>query len=386
MMNKKEIAAMRRQFKADSEQIIIRDVLNVYVQKESGHIFHHDCSPFEMLDKQFQDLFLNNCKKVLTGNINEKLFTLRFTPDVEDPSQQILYAGLITKDREKWQEEMIRIVEKMSETRVYDFDTVVTFIYGNYRKPVKARSLESEEGGNDHVYENPFIICSINKTTQPEMSLVFDYIEKEFKANSEVDPIINLTKPLTGFLFPAIIDGASDVNHLLYTAEKANKPDDMFIENVLNCKVAATAAEEKDGFGLILSKLAGDQVNADLLSNIYQEINSIIKESEDDEVEVPHLDYEDVEHVLSVSGVENVDSAQVKDTFKTVFDNEQHTFNASSLLPKKVKINTDIAKISLDPTQLKNVKYITLEGKRCLLIEIEDGVEIEGFELESSPL
>lgn len=386
MMNKKEIAALRRQFKADSEQIVIRDVFNVYVQKESGHIFHHDCTSFELLEKEFQDLLLNNCKKVLTGHINEKLFTLRFTPDVEDPSQQILYAGLITKDREKWQEQMIRIVEKLSETKVYDFDTVVTFIYGNYRKPVTARSLDSGEGGNDNVYENPFIICSLNKTTKPEMSLVFDYIEKEFRTNTEVDPIINLTKPLTGFLFPAIIDGSSDINHLLYAAEKANKPDDMFIENVLNCKVATTAAEEKDGFGLILSKLAGDQVNADLLSNIYQEISTIITESEHDEVEIPHLDYEDVEHVLSVSGIANIDSAQVKETFKTVFDNEQHTFNAGSLLPKKVNIKTDIAKISLDPTHLKNVKYITHEGKRCLLIEIEDGVEIEGFELESSPL
>ena len=49
-----------------------------------------------------------------------------------------------------------------------------------------------------------------------------------------------------------------------------------------------------------------------------------------------------------------------------------------------MKINTDTTKISIDPKHLKDVKYITYEGKRCLLLEIGDDVEIEGFTLDSS--
>lgn len=386
-MNKKDIAAIRKQFKPDNELMDIRDIFNVYVQKESGNIYHHDSRPFELLDKESQDLFYENCKKVLTGQVNTKLFTLKFEHNVQDSTQTILFEGLQATDRTEWQEHMLEIVEKMFESHVYDFDTVVTFIYGEYRKPVKKRSLESGEGGTDHVYANKFILCSLNKTSQPETSLVFDYIEKEFKANSEVDPVINLTKPLTGFLFPAFRDHASDVNHLLYSAGKANDPDEMFIEDVLNCGGMITAAEEKDGFELIVSKLAGDQVDANILSNIYEEIDQIIQDNEEDEAETtaPSLDYRDVEHILSVSGVEDIDTDKVKETFQTVFDDEQHEFKADSLLPKKVKINTDIAKISINPEHLKNVKYITHNGKRCLLIEIDDGVEIEGFQLESAP-
>ena len=92
-----------------------------------------------------------------------------------------------------------------------------------------------------------------------------------------------------------------------------------------------------------------------------------------------------MEHILTSSGVENIDTETVKDTLQTIFDDDQYSFKTESLLPKKVKINTEIAKIAIDPKHLKNVKYITYEGKRCLLLEIEDNVEIEGFNLDTSP-
>src|SRR5690625_6412213 len=77
-----------------------------------------------------------------------------------------------------------------------------------------------------------------------------------------------------------------------------------------------------------------------MLYNIYEEIDHIIKKSkEDEDSETPQLDYNDVEHILSASGVENVDTERVKQTFQTIFDDEQHAFEAESLLPNKVKIN-----------------------------------------------
>lgn len=384
-MNKKELSHIRRQFKPDNELMTIHDIFNVYVQKETGDIYHHETNPFLMLEKETQDMFLDNFKKVLTGTVDAKLFTLKFKREegIDNLTQNILYEGLQTDDKAEWQTEMLEIVEKIYAEKVYDFDTVVTFIHGEYRKPVKARDSNGE-GGNDDVYANKFILCSLNKTDQPETSFTFDYIEKAFKASHDVDPIINLTKPLTGFLFPAFHDYASDVNHIVYSAGKANDPDEIFIDSILECEGMMTATESKDSFELVISKLAGDKVNANVLSNIYEEIDQIIEESKEDEEEIPDLDYHDVEHILSNSGVKDVDSEKVKETFETIFDDEQHSFKADSLLPKKVKINTETTKITIDPKHLNNIKYITYEGKRCLLIEIEDDVEIEGFLLDST--
>jgi hypothetical protein len=386
-MKKKDIANIRKQFKLDNDLMKIREIFNVYVKKESGEIYHHVSQPFQMLELEAQELFLTNFKKVLTGYLDAKLFELKFIRDVEDSTQHILFEGLRADSTEDWKENMLQIVGKMFAHTVYEFDTMVTFIRGEYRIPTRKRDLESEEGGNDEVYSNEFILCSLNKTDQPKKALLFDYIEKEFKSNNVFDPIINLASPLSGFLFPAFNDNSADVNHILYCAGKANQPDGTFIEGVLNCEDIITAVEDKDSFEQILKKVIGDQVDSKVISNVYEEIDKMVQENEEsEESEAPTLDYRDIERILTVSGVENVETAQVEHAFKAVVDDEKHEFKASSLVPKSIKINTKVADVSISPKELKNVKYIMYQGKRCLLLEIDEDVVVEGFRLESETL
>ncbi|CEG26469.1 DUF4317 domain-containing protein [Bacillus sp. B-jedd] len=388
-MNKKDIANIRKQFKLDNFYLKLGEIFNVYVKKETGEVYHHVSQPFEMLEQEAQELFLDNFKKVLTGQLDAKLFELKFSRDDEThgSTQTILYEGLQTGQTEDWKEYMLGIVEKMFARGSNEFDTVVTFIRGEYRKASKKRDLESEEGGDDEVYASRFILCSVNKTDQPKRALTFDYIEKQFKSHHFLDPIINLASPLSGFLFPAFNDNAADVNHILYCAGKVNQPDGRFIEEVLNCEEIITAKEDKDSFEQILKSVIGDEVDSKVISNVYEEIDRRVQENEElEESEVPKLDYRDVEHILTASGVENVDTAKVEHAFKSVVSDEKHEFKASSLVPKSIKINTKIADVTINPKDLKNVKYIIYNGKRCLLLEVDEDVIVEGFRLESEML
>lgn len=52
------------------------------------------------------------------------------------------------------------------------------------------------------------------------------------------------------------------------------------------------------------------------------------------------INYQDVERILKVSGVEDVDTAKVEHAFKSVIDDEHHEFKAANLVPKSIKINT----------------------------------------------
>ncbi|MED1470652.1 DUF4317 domain-containing protein [Bacillus salipaludis] len=385
-MNKKDIANIRKQFKLDNYRMNIREIFNVYVQKESGEIYHQVCQPFQLLEQEAQELFLANFKKVLTGNLDAKLFELKFQRDVEYSTQSILFEGL-QADSEDWQDNMVEIVEKMLAQGTYDFDMVVTFIRGEYRKPTKKRNPESEEGGDDAVYSNEFILCSLNKTDHPKKALMFDYIEKEYKSYHVVDPIINLESPMSGFLFPTFNDNASDVNHILYCAGKANEPDLRFIEEVLNSEEIMTAQDDKDCFDFILKEVMGDEVEPRVISNVYEEIDKMIQENaEKEESEIPTLDTRDIERILTVSGVENVEPAKVEHAFKAIIDDEKYEFKASNLVPKTIKINTKLADVTINPKDLKYVKYITFEGKRCLLLEVDEEVMVEGFKLESETL
>jgi hypothetical protein len=380
-MNKKDIAQIRKQFKKDNDSLKISNIFNVYIMKESSEIYHHQSQPFEMLDSEQQELFLNNFKKLLGGSLDEKLFELKFQRDAENNSQLILHQGLLSSDVEEWKERMLQMVGKMLLNRQYEMDIVITFIRGEYFKPTKRRNEEAEVSERDTVYSFPFILCSINNTQEPKKELLFDYVQKEFKYNFVVDPIINLNAPIAGFLFPCFTDNAADVNHILYSAGKVHEPDHEFIENVLNSEETMTAKDDKIVFEEIIKDVTRDQLNTSTLSNVYEEINRMIEENEEEEH--PKLDSKDVERVLKMSGLEDISTEKVASAFQKVIDDDKYEIKASSVVPKynskSIKINTKVANISISPQDLKFVKQVHLSGKRYLMIEVEEDTVIEGF-------
>ncbi|SDN52050.1 protein of unknown function [Fictibacillus solisalsi] len=380
-MNKKDIAQIRKQFKKDNHSLKISNIFNVYIMKETSEIYHHQNQPFEMLDPDQQELFLINFKKLLGGNLDEKLFELKFQRNAENNSQLILHQGLLSSDVEDWKERMLQIVGKMLLNRQYEKDIVITFIRGEYFKPSKRRGADAEESANDTVYSHPFILCSINNTQEPKKELLFDYVEKEFKYNFVLDPVINLNAPMGGFLFPCFTDNAADVNHILYSSGKVHEPDYSFIEDVLNGEETMTAKDDKAVFEEIIKHVTSDQLNTSTLSNVYEEIHRMIEENEEEEQ--PKLDTKDVERVLTMSGLEDISSEKVESAFKNIIDDQNYEIKASNVVPKynskSIKINTKVANISISPQDLRYVKQVHLSGKRYLMIEVEEDTVVEGF-------
>ena len=41
-MNKKDVAAIRKQFKLETDLLTIQDIYNVYVRQESNEIYHEE--------------------------------------------------------------------------------------------------------------------------------------------------------------------------------------------------------------------------------------------------------------------------------------------------------------------------------------------------------
>ncbi|WP_405103602.1 DUF4317 domain-containing protein [Oceanobacillus sp. FSL H7-0719] len=382
-MNKKDIASFRRQLKVENDLLKISEIFNVYIMKESSEIYHQVSTPFEMLEKEQQELFMNNFKKVLAGQLDQKLFEMRFAPDAENSSQLILHQAMLSNDPEDWNNRMLEIVEKMLSVKQYEQDIVVTFIRGEYLKTVKPISEETEESDRDKVYSHSFIMCTINTTQDPKKELLFDYVEKEFKYNFVVDPIIDLNSPLSGFLFPCFSEGAADVNHILYSAGKSKELDFSFIEDVLNAEEIMTAEEDKIVFEEIVKDVAGEQLSTETLANVYEEIQRVIEET--DPEDTPKLDYRDVETVLKSSGVEDVETEKVEAAFKKVIDDEHFELKANNVMPKynskSIKVQTKVADLKLSPQELRYVRQMRINGKLCLVIELEENTVIEGFEM-----
>ncbi|GBF76821.1 hypothetical protein PA598K_05313 [Paenibacillus sp. 598K] len=387
-MIKKEVAHIRKQFKLDHEMLTIHDILNVYIMKESDEIYHYECQPFALVDREKQELYMLNFKKLLTGELDQKLFELKFQEEAEDPTRVLLHQGMVTGDTEEWMNLMLHLVEKMLTDNTYERDTVVTFVRGHYYRPTKSRNDEAEVSEKDEMFSHPFILCSVNSTEQQRKSLLFDYVEREFKYNVNVDPIIKLSTPEQGFLYPSVTDNVSDVNRVLYCVGKINEPNTQFITQVLNAERTVTALEERTIFEEIVKEVAGDELDAATIAQVYEEIHRVIEDHEEEEP--PKLDYRDVEQLLTVSGVENVTTERVEEAFRTVADDRNYELKASSVIPKfnskSIKIQTKVASIAVSPEDLRYVKQVNYRGKRCILIEVDEEVVIEGFTLTTENL
>ncbi len=395
-MNKKDIADIRKRFKLDTELLKITDIYNVYIQQESSEIYHEELRAFSLLDREQQELFLANFKKVLGGKLDIKLFEVKFQPQEEgqtDHTQHLLYEGLEAGQVADWKENMQKIALKMVQDAQHEKDVVVTFIRGTYFKTTKRKSDESEMDFRDETYTTPFILSSMNQTELPKSSLVFDFVEKEFKSNVLVDPVIKLSSPVGGFLFPSFTDNAADINRVLYAASKANKPDFQFIENVLNGDEIITAEEDKAVFEEIVKAVIGDEVNSRTLAGVYDEINQMLlieSESDDEDEETPMMDVKEVERVLKASGMKDISTEKVERAFQQVVEDKTYEMKASHIVPsytsKSIKISTKVADIAINPQDLRYVKQVNYNGKRCILIEVEEDTMIEGFKLISEEL
>jgi len=391
-MNKKELADIRKEFKLDSGMLKIQEIYSVYLKKDNVQIdyepiIYSEFNYFDRMDMDKKELFLGNFKKVLTGALDTKIFELDFQnieeEKEEEYAQKILTLALKANTKYDIEDQINILIKKISANYKYETDVVVTFIKAEYWLGSSHKNATSNESIDDAVQSFNFILSSINKIDAPKRTLKFDYTDKEFKANSALDSVINLNAPLEGFMFPSLSGGYSDYNKLLYYASKPKELNTSFIENVLNCGFKFTAEDEKNCFGDILKSIIGDKIKPELMQDIYANIHELAEQSEDGET--PILGLTDVKNILNNCGAEIV--CDIETAFEETCGSK-YDFKINNIVPefnsKSIKITSEIANISLTPKDLNSVKQVlNKDGRRCLLIEIEDDIVIEGFKLET---
>lgn len=378
-MNKKDIAAIRKEFKSESYKLNLKEMYSVYVKKDGGEILHSELSYFENFDSDKKDLYFTNFKKVLSSALDTKVFELGFTETGDNSTNSILYTALNMEDKSLAVEELNKIVNKLSEDYKYETDVVLTFVFGEYFKGNSNRNINADESEDDVTNIFKFVLATINKVEFPKKNIIFDYESRRITANSSMEVVINLTSPLDGFLFPVLTEGYTDINKILYYTGKPKELSSSFVENFLNCNVKLTAQDEKECFHNILASVLGEKVKTEMIQDIYTAL------SENAEEDAETVGAEDIKSVLKARGI---DEGNTVDAAFEEFCGSKCDFRINNIIPdlntKSIKISSELAEITITPRDLSMVKQVRdKSGKKCLLIEINDDMEINGLKLET---
>lgn len=382
-MLKKDIDQFRKQLKLDNPLLTIHELLKVYVVKDAKEVYFHERRSFELFPREEQELFLQNFRKSLMGRVDQKLFTFRFQDEGKMVRQRELYDSLHL-DSSSWTEKMVDIVTERVQLKPYENDMVFSFVRGEYITSQREADTYEEV---DESFVNPFILCTINETKEPDRELLFDYVEKEFTYHVAVNPVINLQTPVHGFLFPSFSQGQANVNEVLFTTKKAYVLDSILLDDVLQVEEGPTAEDEKLIFSEVVKRVAGDQLNRQRLQTIYEVIHHKIEDYDEEEaIDGPlTLDYQDLTEVFVQSGLQQIEESKVKEALLSVTEDSQYEMKAENTIPnyttKSLKIKTKIANFSLRPQDLDYIRQVKYNGKTYMMIELDEESAIDGFEL-----
>ena len=172
---------------------------------------------------------------------------------------------------------------------------------------------------------------------------------------------------------------------MLYYSKKPEELQAEFVENMFGCEASLTAGEQKESFQSVISDTLGEECNYETVKNIHDNLTMLMEEHKDDPEPVM-LDKREVKQLLERSGVED----EKLSDFDAAYDNavgEDTSLMASNLVnTRRFEIKTPLITIQVSPEYADLVETRIVDGKKCLVITVDDNVTVNGISAKTMDL
>ncbi len=369
-MNKKEIAEIKRLL--TKEYNGIERICGCYVDAEKTKVLEFR-EAFLSLPQDEVYKYYDIFRKNLSGTIGKNMLNMGFPLEQEMPggTQEGLLALRDTelKDDGVLEDFYDRVIASYYHPENY----LILLAYGTYDIPLKTSDGMDLDDASDYVYS--FVICSLCPVQLSKAGLRYNAEENSITERLR-DWLIEM--PEQGFLYPAFADRNTDVHSLLYYAKKSEEVSYDLMESVLGCTQPVTAGAQKESFQEIVEAALGEDCSYDIVRNIHDTLNELVEEAKENPDPV-ELDRADLRRVLAQSGA---DEARL-DAFEASYD--EHLGRDQKVMAKnisdtrKFEIKSADVVVKVNPLRSDLVETRVIDGRRCLVIELNDTVEVNGI-------
>ena len=373
-MHKKEVLEIRKQYKP--EECSITRICGCYVNGNKEIVAQSKDAFLSLPDEEIFK-YLTIFKQTLSGTIGKNLINMEFPLEQEMPggTQEFL---LQLRDS-KLQDDMLleEFYQKIIENYNYGENYYIILIHVAYDIPGKSTDGSEMFDASDEVYD--YLLCSICPVQLSKEGLCYNP-ETNHMENRIRDWLVE--PPVKGFLFPAFNDRSTDIHSLLYFSKQAEDLQPEFIENALGCTFPMSAGSQKNTFQSVVMNTLGEECEYDVIRNIHDNLNDIIEEAKESP-EPPVLTKPELKRLLSDSGV----TEKRMETFDANFDHiagEKAEFLVPNIAEtRKFSIETPDIVIKVNPERADLVDTRIINGRRCLVIEMTDQVEVNGVPIRT---
>lgn len=372
-MTDKELREIRRRFRPDKNSILsIRGCL-VNSDKEIVTKFNQpmaDCSAEE------SEKLLSIMKKSLSGSLGTNLIDLEFGAKQINEGDEHKLLMALRDSKLKDEDAENAFYQRVIESTHFDENFVILLACDNY--DVFTYTKDGEKDDSTSIFS--YIICSVCPVKPLNAGLYFREYDSSFRA---IDAHTMLQNPEIGFMFPAFDDRAANIYNVLYYTRDISNIHPEFIERIFNTPLPMSSAEQKDNFESCLTETLADECDFEVMRSVHGQIAEMVKEHKDTKKEEPlKLTKAEFETVLEYCGI----NGEKVETFGNKFD-EQFGKNAE-ISPKnivdikKFEISTPDISIKVNPDKTDLVSTQTINGIKYILIRANEGVEVNGINID----
>lgn len=372
-MNKEDLSKVRKHFKTDSERLSIHSIYNVICMSKTFIDISEDSQFFDMLDEDVREKFILSFKKILMGGFDTNLFNLNFNKDNGIAYQKEL---LSLRDNSLEKEEVTEFVRKIVENANYGTDVLVSLITATVIVPTKAQKKAKDEDYDLDGYSYDIVMCMVSKLNQKTASFALNKSDKKIILDKNYE-LLDIKNPIEGFTFPSYNDGLIDVNNVLYFTSKKDEPNELFVKNVLGCERNITAKVQKEVFNKIIKSAIGDKVNTKTLSDIYEGVKEVAENSGETTVSS-----KEVTRVLKEKGFDNEE--KIEEAIATALKRNEVDLSIENIIPnKQIELKNQSISVKIVPEKLKNIVQTNKNGKKVLIIELDEDINIDDFKIRN---
>lgn len=376
-MNDKELKELKRQFKWENDHFFISRIGIAYakVNFDGREILSCDIKDFSLLAKEEADLYLTAFKKALSGNLGKNLLEYEFPLELEGnhPTQQKLYA--FREDALQDESLFKKMVEEIISKGQYINNVCVLAAACEYVVPLKDKNdeLTGETGGNYR-----FFLLSVHEAKLTDIGLYYDRHENSVQRKINEEMQIDSTS-LDAILYPAFTDRGNDVNHVLYHCKSERHFNNDFVNTFLQCDQEISSIDQKDGFRQVLQGMFENRLKADTIVNIHNNVIDSIRENAE-ETGVLSFSKGEVKELLEASGADEKSMENFNSVYTLVM--EDRPLNAVNMTdPGRISFKTNEINLSVKNAGVEKVSLKMIDGKKYLMISIDDDVEIDGLKV-----
>lgn len=324
--------------------------------------------PEEEIFKYFELL-----RKTLSGSLGKNLLNLDF-PLASEQEGGPQAALLALRDSKLKDDALIEeFYDRVINTYEYVGNYLILLIHDAYDVPGKTTDGLTMDDASDTVFE--YIMCCICPVNLSKPGLSYDNINNEFH-NRIRDWVVEM--PETGFLFPSFNDRATDIHSTLFYSKNPEEAHSEFVENILGCTMPLSAGTQKEAFQALIEETLGDEVEYEVVKNIHENLTEMIEEHK----EIPEpltLDKHQVKSLFEKSGVKEEKLTDFDKLYDAAAGEDTSLFVNNVANVRTFEVKTPDVVVKVNPERADLVNTLQIDGKRCLVIEINDHVEVNGI-------